>query len=259
MVKPRLAVGWNMVAGARAERGSRARGSAPRPGAATVQGVHPAKHMHTHQHPSPPPPARAQPPLASQAERGEGRASQQTPSRLRRAAGRPGRCGRACSSRRGHWRGLRALLRAASTAWGLSPAPSRRSPARTDPGSWSSQRCPAWPGLPRSKARVSRHLPRGRLLATAHLPKVGGGEGRGEGRGVGGRKRSLQSEAKTGLEPLRVGVGLLLPCAPPLASPCVSALEQSLAAAAAVSTLEGAEGVRGAGGSGETPPPRPGG
>lgn len=49
MVKPRLAVGWNMVAGARAEGGSRAPGSAPRAGAAAaVRGVHPARHMHSH-------------------------------------------------------------------------------------------------------------------------------------------------------------------------------------------------------------------
>lgn len=114
----------------------------------------------------------------------------------RRAARRAGLWGRAGSSRRRHWRGFCARLRAASTAWGLSPAPSLPSPARTDPRPWSSQHCPAQPRPLLCEARVSRHLPRARPLAAAHLPQGGGrgGAGRGTAGGEGASSRRQKAD-----------------------------------------------------------------
>lgn len=139
----------------------------------------------------PRPPARAQPLRVSQARSGEGRASQGTRSR-------------ATAHSQASWplppsRQLpaRALARdqcgAASCLYGLGaelgPLPPESSRDRPQPRVL--QQCPARLRQWRCEARVSRHLPRARPLAAAHLPQ-GGGRG-GAGRGTAGGEKGASS------------------------------------------------------------------
>lgn len=145
----------------------------------------------------PRPPAGAQPLRVSQARSGEGRASRGTRSR-------------ATADSEARWPlppsqplPARALARvqcdAASCLYSLGaelgPFPPERSQDRPRPRAL--QQCPARLRQWRWEPRVSRHLPRARPLAAAHLPQ-GGGRGAGRGTAGGEKEPAVGSKNRTG-------------------------------------------------------------